>query len=164
MIVNYLDELSCTLIILNILFQISVCGVISSFQCKMAPILRERGRAKEGGEKVNAAEKKEKPLLMNFKKQAHYRQRKAKAKSEVERNMVEAGKKALRSLRDRARYVIKKINTLKTKSKELKEEQKKVSKSKSMVLNIKIKKFRAEMELLKLELVNVREKISQSNA
>ena len=79
---------------------------------------------------------------MNFQKQSNYREKKAKPKSEEEGG-VKAMKKALRALRDRARYLEKKmaiVNTINPKTKDLKE----------------------QIKLLRLELVNIRRKISAS--
>ena len=78
---------------------------------------------------------------MNFQKQSNYR-KKEEAKSEEEGG-VKAMKKALRALRDRARYLEKKmaiVNTVNHKTKDLKE----------------------QIKLLRLELVNIRRKISAS--
>ena len=81
----------------------------------MAPVLRERKMAKEGERGDNV--KKDKALLMNFKKQSNYCERKEKAKNIVEEKKSEVKKKELKSLRDRVRYVLKKISTLKNTSK-----------------------------------------------
>ena len=113
--------------------------------------------AKEGESGDNV--KKDKAVLMNFKKQSNYRERKAKAKKNVEEKKAEAKKKELKSLRDRVRYVLKKISTLKNTSKELKENQRKISKSKRVISNLKIKKLRTEMELLNMELVNLKHRL-----
>lgn len=83
----------------------------------------------------------EKNTLMNFQKQSNYRKKK-RAKSKEEGG-VKAMKKALRALRDRARYLEKKmaiVNTINPKTKDLKE----------------------QIKLLRLELVNIRRKISAS--
>ena len=56
--------------------------VIDMFQCKMAPVLKERTMAKEGESGDNV--KKDKAVLMNLKKQSNYRERKAKAKKNME--------------------------------------------------------------------------------
>ena len=45
-----------------------------------------------------------KPVLMDFQKQLNYRERKAEAKTEEEGG-VKTKKKAIRALRDRARYL-----------------------------------------------------------
>ena len=123
----------------------------------MAPVLRERKMAKDGESGDNV--KKDKAVLMNFKKQSNYRERKAKAKKNVEEKKAEAKKKELKSLRDRVRYVSKKISTLKNTSKELKEGLRKISKSKRVISNLKIKKLKTEMELLNMELVNLKHRI-----
>ena len=73
-------------------------GVIELFQCKMAPVLRERKMAKEGERGDNV--KKDKALLMNFKKQSNYRERKEKAKNIVEEKKSEVKSKELKSPRD----------------------------------------------------------------
>ena len=60
-----------------------------------------------------------KPVLMDFQKQLNYRERKAEAKTEEEGG-VKAKKKTIRALRDRARYLEKKIaiaNTINPKTK-----------------------------------------------
>ena len=123
----------------------------------MAPVLRERKMAKEEESGYNV--KKDKAVLMNFKKQSNYRERKAKAKKNMEEKKAEAKKKELKSLRYRVRYGLKKISTLKNTSKELKEGQQKISKSKRVISNLKIKKLRTEMELLNMELVKLKHRI-----
>ena len=81
----------------------------------MAPVSREKNMAKEGESGDNV--KKDKALLMNFKKQSNYRERKENAKNIVEEKKSEVKKKELKSPRDRVRYVLKKISTLKNTSK-----------------------------------------------
>ena len=71
--------------------------------------------AKEGESGDNV--KKDKALLMNFKKQSNYHERKEKAKNIVEEKKSEVKKKELKSPRERVRYVLKKISTLKNTSK-----------------------------------------------
>ena len=91
---------------------------------------------------IPVKEDEKKPTLMNFQKQSNYRKKTAKAKREEEGG-VKAMKKALRALRDRARYLEKKmaiVNTINPKTKDLKE----------------------QIKLLRLELVNIRRKISAS--
>ena len=97
---------------------------------------------------------------MDFQKHANYRERKLKAKKNMEGSKIYAQLKAQRKLRDRVRYITRKINSLQNK-KELKERQHKISKTKRMEKNLQIKKFRTEIDLLKLELVNLQKKISQ---
>ena len=123
----------------------------------MAPVSREKKMAKEGERGDNV--KKDKALLMNFKKQSNYHERKEKAKNIVEEKKSEVKKKELKSPRERVRYVLKKISTLKNTSKELKEGQRKISKSKGVIRNLKIKKLRTEMELLYMELVKLQHRI-----
>ena len=81
----------------------------------MAPVSREKNMAKEGESGDNV--KKDKALLMTFKKQSNYRERKENAKNIVEEKKSEVKKKELKSPRDRVRYVLKKISTLKNTSK-----------------------------------------------
>ena len=84
---------------------------------------------------------------MNFQKQAKYRERKARVN-----NKEEAKQRATRSLRDRVRNVGEKIKNLEIKIIEVKEEQRRASKKKKVILNMKMQKFRAEVNLLKVEL------------
>ena len=56
------------------------------------------------------------------------------------------------SLRDRVRNVGEKIKNLEIKIIEVKEEQRRASKKKKVILNMKMQKFRAEVNLLKVEL------------
>ena len=56
------------------------------------------------------------------------------------------------SLRDRVRNVGEKIKNLEIKMIEVKEEQRRASKKKKVILNMKMQKFRAEVNLLKVEL------------
>ena len=112
--------------------------------------------AKEGERWDNV--KKDKALLMNFKKQSNYYERKAKAKKNMEEKNAEV-KKELKSLRDIIRYFLKKISTLKNTSKDLKEGQWKISKSKRVISNLKIKKLRTEMELLHIGFVKLKHRI-----
>ena len=65
-------------------------GVIELFQCMMAPVSREKKMAKEGERGDNV--KKDKALLMNFKKQSNYHERKAKAKKNAEEKKAEVKK------------------------------------------------------------------------
>ena len=77
----------------------------------------------------------------------------------MEEKKSEVKKKELKSPRNGVRYVLKKISTLKNTSKELKEGQQKISKSKRVISNLKIKKLRTEMELLHMELVKLKHRI-----
>ena len=127
----------------------------------MAPVLRVREVAIDDDReyKTQATKKKDNPVLMDFQKQANYLEKKLKAKKNVDGSKICAQMKAQRKLRDRARYIKRKINSLQNK-KELKERQHKISKTKRMEKNLQIKKFRTEIDLLKLELMNLQKKIS----
>ena len=83
-----------------------------------------------------------KPVLMDFQKQLNYRERKAEAKTEEEGG-VKAKKKTIRALRDRARYLEKKMVI-------------------AEAINPNTKDLKVQMELLRMELVSIRQKISAS--
>ena len=87
--------------------------------------------------KIHVKEVDHKPVLMDFQKQLNYRERKAEAKTEEEGG-VKAKKKVIRALRDRARYLEKKMAIAKA-------------------IN-----FKVQRELLRMELVNIRLTISSS--
>ena len=58
--------------------------------------------------KIHVKEVDHKPVLMDFQKQLNYCERKAEPKTEEE-GSVRPKKKAIRALRDRARYLEKKM-------------------------------------------------------
>ena len=93
-------------------------------------------------EKIHVKEVYHKPVIMDFQKQVNYRERKAEAKTEEEGG-GKAKKQAIRPLRDRARYLEKKMAI-------------------TEAINPKIKDLEVQMELLRMELVNIRQKISAS--
>ena len=74
---------------------------------------------------VQGEKKWEKPVLMHFVKQSNYREREMKATSEKE-----LAKKAMRAIKDWAKYMQKKIGLLENEIKELKSELRKSSKKK----------------------------------
>ena len=83
-----------------------------------------------------------KPTLMDFQKQLNYRERKAEVATEEEGG-VKAKKKDIRALRYRARYLEKKMAI-------------------AEAINPKPKDLEVQMELLRIELVSIRQKISAS--
>ena len=85
--------------------------------------------------KIHVQEVDHKPVLM-------YRERKAEAKTEQDSG-VNAKKKAIRALRDRARYLEKKMAI-------------------AEAISPKPKDLEVQMELLRMELVSIRQKISAS--
>ena len=85
--------------------------------------------------KIHVQEVDPKPVLMD-------RERKAEAKTE-EDSGVKAKKKTIMALRDRARYLEKKMVT-------------------PEFINPKTKDLKVQMELLRMELVSIRQKISAS--
>ena len=92
--------------------------------------------------KIHVKEFDHKPVLMDFQKQLNYRERKAEAKTEEEGG-VKDKKKTIRALRDRARYLEKKMAI-------------------AEAINPKTKDLEVQMELLRMELVSIRQKISAS--
>ena len=95
-------------------------------------------------------------VLMDFQRQANYRKRQRKLSSEKE-----SKNKPCKAQKDRLRYVGKCLQKKALNIKELKLEQKKAQKKKKLALNIKIQKIKNEMDLLKVEQVALRKKISK---
>ena len=86
---------------------------------------------------MDQKEKKSKPVLMFFQKQANYRARKKKmaaARNKLE-SQKELEKKAAKKERDRIRYLEKKSLRLQTMQKHLEMEQKKMQLKKKEVLS-----------------------------
>ena len=75
-------------------------------------------------------------------------------------NEKEFEKKAMRAIKDRAKYVQRKIGILENKVKELKSELRKSSKKKKIVLKLKETKLKAEVKLLKVEQLSLRETLT----
>ena len=92
--------------------------------------------------KIHVKEVDHKPVLKDFKKQLNYCERKAEAKT-VEEGGVKAKKQAIRALRDRARYLEKKMDI-------------------AAAINPNTKDLQVQMELLRMELLIIRQKISAS--
>ena len=92
--------------------------------------------------KIHVKEVYHKPVLMDFQKQLNYRERKAEAKTEEEGG-VKAKKQAIRALRNRARYLEKKMAI-------------------AEAINPNTKDLEVQMELLRMELASIRQKISAS--
>ena len=91
---------------------------------------------------IHVKEVDHKPFLMDFQKQLNYRERKAEAKTEEEGG-VKAKKKTIRALRDRARYLEKKMAI-------------------AEAINPNTKDLEVQMDLLRMELVSIRQNISNS--
>ena len=91
-------------------------------------------------EKIHVKEGDHKPVLKDFKKQLNYCERKAEAKT-AEEGGVKAKKQAIRALRDRARYLEKKMDI-------------------AAAINPNTKDLQVQMELLRMELVIIWQKIS----
>ena len=106
--------------------------------------------------KVRVQENSDNQGLMDFQRQANYRERQRKLSSEKELKM-----KACKIEKDRLRYVGKCLQKKALNIKELKLEQKKARKKKKLALNIKIQKIKNEIDLLKVEQVALRKKISK---
>ena len=106
--------------------------------------------------KVRVQKNSDNQVLMDFQGQANYRKRQRKLSSEKELK-----KKACKAQKDRLRYVGKCLEKKELNMKELKMEQKKAPKKKKVALNIKIQKIKNEIDLLKVEQLAVREKISK---
>ena len=103
-------------------------------------------------------EKKEKNVQMDFQKQSKYRERRTTVKNKgVVRQRVR------KSLTDRARNVGKKIKNLEIKTKEVKEVQRNASKKNKMILNMKMQKLKAELNMLKVELATHGKTLSSKN-
>ena len=92
--------------------------------------------------KIHVKEVDHKSVPMDFQKQLNYRERKSEAKTEEEGG-VKAKKKAIRALRDRARYLKKKMAI-------------------AEAINPRTKDLKEKMELLRMELVSIRQEISAS--
>ena len=98
--------------------------------------------------KARVQETSDNKVLMDFQRQANYRERQRKLSSEKELK-----KKAVKAQKDRLRYVGKCLDKKTLNINELKMEQKKAPKKKKLALNIKIQKIENEMDLLKVEQV-----------
>ena len=96
--------------------------------------------------------KKSTQVLMNYQKQANYRDRKRKAE-----NQREIEKKAARKERDRLRYLKKKAMNLQRKQEVLKKEQKQLKQKESSVLvkvrvsNTQLKKLENQVKEVQVE-------------
>ena len=106
--------------------------------------------------KLRVEENSDKQVLMDFQRQANYRERQRKLSSKKELK-----KKAWKAQKDRLRYVGKCLEKKALNVKELKMEQKKAPKKKKLALNIKIQKIKNEIDLLKVEQLALRKKISK---